>query len=156
MKHKYITILSLLLTGALAVSAQNKITVRDSVSNRDETIEVPEAMTYETDSLLKEWNAQRYLIPDTNCQNPDVNPYFEKEVYMARLKRLPTIMEMPYNEVVQKFIDLYSGNLRKSVSYMLGACNLYIPMFEEALDRYNLPLELKYLPVIESLLILPP
>lgn len=152
MKHKYITILSLLLTGALAVSAQNKITVRDSVSNRDETIEVPEAMTYETDSLLKEWNAQRYLIPDTNCQNPDVNPYFEKEVYMARLKRLPTIMEMPYNEVVQKFIDLYSGNLRKSVSYMLGACNLYIPMFEEALDRYNLPLELKYLPVIESAL----
>ena len=53
MKHKYITILSLLLTGALAVSAQNKITVRDSVSNRDETIEVPEAMTYETDSCLR-------------------------------------------------------------------------------------------------------
>lgn len=71
--------MSLLLTGALAVSAQNKITVRDSVSNRDETIEVPEAMTYETDSLLKEWNAQRYLIPDTNCQNPDVNPYLKRK-----------------------------------------------------------------------------
>lgn len=152
MKSIRITILSLFLTGAVAVTAQSQITVHDSVNRREEVIDVPEAMTYQTDSLLKEWNAKRYLIVDTNCQNPDVNPFFEKEVYMARLKRLPTIMEMPYNEAVQKFIDLYSGSLRRSVSYMLGACNFYMPLFEEALDRYNLPLELKYLPVIESAL----
>ena len=69
-----------------------------------------------------------------------------------RLKRLPTIIEMPYNDVVQKFIDRYSGKLRRSVSYMLGAGNFYMPIFEEALEAYNLPLELKYLPVIESAL----
>ena len=54
--------------------------------------------------------------------------------------------------MVQKFIDRYSGKLRRSVSFMLGASNFYMPIFEEALEAYNLPLELKYLPVIESAL----
>ena len=54
--------------------------------------------------------------------------------------------------MVQKFIDRYSGRLRHSVSYMLGASNFYMPIFEEALETYGLPLELKYLPVIESAL----
>ena len=59
---------------------------------------------------------------------------------------------MPYNQVVQRFIDSYSGRLRRSVSIMLGASNLYMPIFEQALESYGLPLELKYLPVIESAL----
>jgi membrane-bound lytic murein transglycosylase D len=54
--------------------------------------------------------------------------------------------------VVQKFIDRYSGRLRHSISYMLGASNFYMPIFEEALETYRLPLELKYLPIIESAL----
>ena len=66
---------------------------------------------------------------------------------------MPTaIMEMPYNEIVRKFIDMYAGRLRNQVSFMLSACNFYMPIFEEALDAYNLPLELKYLPIIESAL----
>ena len=92
------------------------------------------------------------MMQDTSCNYRDVNPVFDKEVYIDRLKRLPTIIEMPYNDVVQKFIDRYSGKLRRSVSYMLGASNFYMPVFEEALEAYNLPLELKYLPVIESAL----
>ena len=61
-------------------------------------------------------------------------------------------MELAYNDVVRKFIDRYTNNLRRSVSYMLGAANFYMPIFEEALEAYGLPLELKYLPVIESAL----
>ena len=61
-------------------------------------------------------------------------------------------MELAYNDIVQRFIDRYSGRLRYSVSYMLGAANFYMPIFEEALDTYQLPLELKYLPIIESAL----
>lgn len=61
-------------------------------------------------------------------------------------------MEMPYNDIVRKFIDTYTGRLRSQVSFMLSACNFYMPIFEEALDAYNLPLELKYLPIIESAL----
>ena len=82
----------------------------------------------------------------------DVNPVFAKEVYVDRLSRIPSVIEMPHNDVVQKFIDRYSGRLRHSVSYMLGASNFYMPIFEEALEAYNLPLELRYLPVIESAL----
>ena len=144
---------TLLISTASAVAQNTKdIVVHDDKTNKDERIELPEGMTANEDSLLNEWNARLYLIPDTNCNMQDVNPYFEKEVYMQRLERIPSVMEMPYNSVVQKFIDQYSGRLRKSVSYMLGACNFYIPIFEEALDMYGLPLELKYLPVIESAL----
>ena len=82
----------------------------------------------------------------------DVNPEYSKEEYVDRLYRMPCVMEMAYNDVVQKFIDRYSGRLRRSISYMLGASNFYMPIFEEALEMYQLPLELKYLPIIESAL----
>ena len=127
------------------------ITVTDK-DGKSEEIEVPEGLEDNLDSLLHLYNAQTYLMPDTTCNYRDVNPVFETEVYIDRLKRLPTLIEMPYNEVVQKFIDRYSGKLRRSVSFMLGASNFYMPIFEEALEAYNLPLELKYLPVIESAL----
>lgn len=124
--------------------------VLEKENGDEEIFEVPEGMTIELDSLLNEYNAKQYLAPDTSCHMRDVNPVFEREVYMDRLKRLPTAMEMPWNDVVQKFIDRYSGRLRRSVSYMLGASNFYLPIFEQALEVYGLPLELKYLPVIES------
>ena len=127
------------------------ITVTDK-DGKQEEIEVPEGLEDNLDSLLHLYNAQTYMMADTTCKYRDVNPVFEKEVYIDRLKRMPTIIEMPYNEVVQKFIDRYSGKLRRSVSFMLGASNFYMPIFEEALEAYNLPLELKYLPVIESAL----
>lgn len=127
------------------------ITVTDKQGNQEE-IEVPIGLEDNLDSLLHLYNARTYMMQDTSCNYRDVNPVFEKEVYIDRLKRLPTIIEMPYNDVVQKFIDRYSGRLRRSVSYMLGAGNFYMPIFEQALEAYNLPLELKYLPVIESAL----
>ena len=136
------------------MSAQNddtEIIVTDEEGNEEE-FDVPEAMTYELDSLLNLYNAKTYLKPDNNCNMSDVNPVYDKDTYKQRLHRMPTIIEMPYNEVVQQFIDRYSGRLRRSVSYMLGAQNFYIPIFEQALETYGLPLELKYLPVIESAL----
>ena len=129
----------------------NEITVTDYDGN-EETIELPEAMTHDLDSLMNLYLSKKYLTEDEDCQMKDVNPYFGKEVYVDRLSRIPGIIEMPYNEVVQKFIDRYSGRLRHSVSYMLGASNFYMPIFEQALETYQLPLELKYLPVIESAL----
>ena len=71
---------------------------------------------------------------------------------MDRLSRIPSIIEMPYNEAVRKFIDMYAVRLRNKVSFMLAATNFYMPIFEEALDLYDLPQELKYLPIIESAL----
>ena len=137
---------------ATGLWAQNDITVHDDQTGQDEVIALPEGMTYEIDSLLQEWNAKNYLGTDEKCESSDENPEYSKEEYISRLNRLPNVIEMPYNEVVRKFIDQYCTRLRRSVSYMLGANNFYVPIFEEALESYQLPLELKYLPVIESAL----
>lgn len=147
-------VMSFLLGTACVMQAQSEdndteITVTNK-KGKQEIIDIPEAMTYEVDSLLHLYHTQRYLKPSSDCNYPNVNPVFDKEVYKARLKRMPTVIEMSYNDVVQKFIDRYSGKLRRSVSIMLGSANFYMPIFEEALEAYNLPLELKYLPVIES------
>jgi membrane-bound lytic murein transglycosylase D len=116
----------------------------------DITTDLPEGMQENTDSLLRSWNMKQYLLVDTTIQLANVNPYFENAVYADRLKRIPCVMDLTYNEIVQKYIDQYTSRLRHSVSYILAASNLYIPIFEEALAYYKIPLELKYLPVIES------
>lgn len=154
MKKTFLIAAAMMFCMPSIMSAQNddtEIIVTDEEGNEEE-FEVPEAMTYELDSLLNLYNAKTYLKPDNNCNMSDVNPVYDKDTYKQRLHRMPTIIEMPYNEVVQQFIDRYSGHLRRSVSYMLGAQNFYIPIFEQALETYGLPLELKYLPVIESAL----
>ena len=130
---------------------EDEITVIDR-EGHEEVIEFPEAMTYDLDSLLNLYMAKTYLDEPDDCNMKNVNPTYSREEYVDRLSRIPSIMEMAYNDVVQKFIDRYSGRLRHSISYMLGASNFYIPIFEEALEAYQLPLELKYLPIIESAL----
>lgn len=134
-----------------AQNEKDEIIVTDN-DGKEETIDLPEAMNYEVDSLLNLYYSKTYLQQDEDCNYRDENRDYPKKVYIERLSRLPNVMEMPYNEIVQKFIDRYTGRLRHSVSYMLGASNFYIPIFEEALEAYGLPLELKYLPVIESAL----
>ena len=130
---------------------EDEITVIDR-QGHEEVIEFPEAMTYDLDSLLNLYMSKTYLDEADDCNMKNINPEYSKEDYVDRLSRMPTIMEMAYNDVVQKFIDRYSGRLRHSISYMLGASNFYMPIFEEALETYQLPLELKYLPIIESAL----
>lgn len=128
-----------------------EIVITDKDGHED-IIEVPGGMSVDFDELVNQYNAQQYLQTDTTCRMSNENPEYAPEVYMDRLKRMPTAIEMPWNEVVQKFIDRYTGRLRRSVTFMLGASNFYMPIFEQALEVYGLPLELKYLPVIESAL----
>lgn len=154
MKKIYLFIVTLLVISASSLQAQvvdddTEITVTNE-KGENETFDLPEAMTSEIDSLLHLYNTKTYLKRDADCNLPNVNKTYEPDVYKDRLRRLPTIMEMPYNNVVQKFIDRYSNELRNAVGIMLGASNFYMPIFEQALETYNLPLELKYLPVIES------
>ena len=135
----------------VVIPVEDEITVTDKQGN-EELIEFPEAMTYDLDSLLNLYMSRTYLTGTNDCEMKDVNPTYPREVYIERLSRIPSVMELAYNDVVQKFIDRYTGRLRYSVSYMLGAMNFYMPVFEEALEAYQLPLELKYLPIIESAL----
>ena len=149
---------ALLLTGCLLFSrpamAQESVNVviNENGTELTETIDLPLSMTYPLDSLLNDWKAKTYIDLGKDCSTSQVNPQFSDSVYIDRLSRMPVIMEMPYNDIVRKFIDTYTVRLRSQVSFMLSACNFYMPIFEEALDAYGLPLELKYLPIIESAL----
>ncbi len=151
MKKYKIWIAALVMAVATPAIAQNEQTITVTNENgTNEQIGVPESMTQQIDSLLQLYNAKLYLHPDSDCHFPDVNPIYDKQTMIERLAQLPTVIELPYNEVVRSFIDRYTTDLRQSVSYMLGAQNFYMPIFEEALEAYGLPLELKYLPIIES------
>ncbi|MBQ1774046.1 MAG: transglycosylase SLT domain-containing protein [Prevotella sp.] len=153
MNRKAIFIITALMLCAGFAQAQNDEDEIEVITDEGalDVIDVPVGMMLEVDSLLNLYNARNYL-QEENCNYRDVNPEFPRETYIERLQRIPSIMEMPYNEVVRKFIDRYAVKLRRSVGYMLGASNFYMPIFEQALETYNLPLELKYLPVIESAL----
>lgn len=156
MNYKRLIYTTILLSAVSFMQAQVRVSVDEVIVDNgfgeEEEIEFPEAMSADVDSLLNLYHAKTYLDNDMDCRMKDVNPVFAPEVYVDRLKRLPTVMEMAYNDVVQTFIDRYTGRLRHSVSYMLGAANFYMPIFEEALETYQIPLELKYLPIIESAL----
>lgn len=152
MKKIFIGLLTLLSTSALyAQQTEQSITVR-SASGTDQVIDLPEGMLSTTDSLYLDWISKNYINLGENCTSTATNPVVSDSVYIDRLQRIPAIIEMPYNEVVRKFIDMYATRLRQKVAFMLSANNFYMPIFEEALDLYDLPQELKYLPVIESAL----
>lgn len=119
---------------------------------QEEAIEVPESMESDMDSLYWDWLSKNHLSLDTECQMTATSPVVNDSVYIDRLSRIPSVIEMPYNEPVKKLIEAYTTRLRSKVSFMLAAANFYMPIFEEALDAYDLPLELRYLPVVESAL----
>ena len=118
----------------------------------DDSLVVLESMSGELDSLLNSWYAQTYLMVDTTCTSTATNPIFSDTVYNDRLANLPCVVPMIYNQVVKSHIDRYASKLRHQVSYMLGMMEYYEPLIEQALDVYDVPNELKYLPVVESAL----
>jgi membrane-bound lytic murein transglycosylase D len=73
-------------------------------------------------------------------------------VYINRLDEMQSAIQLSYNKIVRNYIELYTVRRRAQMSSMLGLAEYYFPIFEELLDAYELPLELKYLPVIESAL----
>ena len=132
-----------LMIGLLGTQAQ---------TNKEDLSEFPETMLSDMDSLYWDWQSKNLLSIDENCRMLPEGPKVSDSVYIDRLSRIPSIIEMPFNDVVKKYIEAYTGRLRNKVSFMLAAANFYMPMFEEALEAYDLPMELKYLPIIESAL----
>ncbi len=97
-------------------------------------------------------NANQYQNWNTYSDS-DV-PFFTDSVYRARISHMndQSPFEYVYNGEVKKFIEMYSVRKRKLTARILGLAQIYFPLFEEQLDKYNMPLELKYLAVIESAL----
>lgn len=81
-------------------------------------------------------------------------PEFPDSVYRQRIEYLASQTTLPlvYNQHVKPFIELYALRRRGLTGRLLGLAHVYFPLFEETLDKYNMPLELKYLAMIESAL----
>ena len=81
-------------------------------------------------------------------------PVFSDSIYRERIAQMndESPFEFVYNGDVKKFIELYAVRKRKLTARILGLAQIYFPLFEEQLDKYDMPLELKYLAVIESAL----
>lgn len=113
---------------------------------------IPESLDSDIDSLLHSWHVQYFTKREDYCHDDEENVYFPDSVYACRLASLPRIIPMPYNNVVRDCIDLYTERRRNLVRYMLGMADYYFPIIEEVLDKHGLPIELKYLAVVESAL----
>ena len=113
---------------------------------------LPESLDANMNELLEGWHAKHFSNTEDFCEDGDVNPYFSDSIYKLRMRNIPTVIPMTYNETVRKCIDLYAGRLRKTMRYMMGMADFYFPMMEQKLDANELPLELKYLAVVESAL----
>ncbi|SFK28582.1 lytic transglycosylase domain-containing protein [Proteiniphilum acetatigenes] len=117
---------------------------------QDNAIVYPESMTEKLSDLLRNWQLD-LSNAEIDCKRGQ-NVVFHDSVYIKKLHNLPSEMELSFNSVVKNYIEMYAVRKREQVSYMLALGDYYFPMFEQALDRHGLPLELKYLPVIESAL----
>ncbi len=91
---------------------------------------------------------------NTKKWKPEEIPSYDNAHYAAAFQKMDQAspFHFVYNEPVKAYIDAYAVKNREKVSRMLGLAELYYPLFEETLDRYDLPLELKHLAIVESAL----
>ena len=107
------------------------------------------------DSMMHTWYVENsfpvdslnavYAADSTSEAVPD-------SIYVQRLQSLDSYIALPYNDMVKKLINFYFNRRKGMVSVMMGLSNYYFPLFEETLAKYDLPAELKYMPIIESAL----
>ena len=109
------------------------------------------------DSLMQIWWVQESIGSDSmiSVLADDVLPFVPElhdSIYINRLEKIPSLVNLTYNNVVRGYIHTYTIRQRSKLEVMLGLTDYYFPMFEEIFDLYGMPLELKYLAVIESAL----
>ena len=169
-KGKYRFLLPALFLSALSLCGQaqsNQLKVasvdntkhnkQDSLINSPDSICVKnlnKILSDKLDSLVNTWYAKNAFKVDTtkfSTLSDSLISAIPDSVYVNRLKNLDSYISLPFNETVKHIISFYNRRPTQ-VSIMMGLSNYYFPLFEEILAKYNLPLELKYLPIIESAL----
>ena len=136
------------MSGAPRAPKGNVLDVKESIT--DSNIVCPESFETDTQKLLESWYMKNYTATDDKYLSSDVKTTDDQ--IRQRLSQLPTVIEMPFNSIVRTYIDRYTQRGRAQVAATLGLANYYMPIFEQALEEAGLPLELKYLPVVESAL----
>lgn len=130
-------------------SGANVLDLKESIT--DNSIVYPESFETDTRKLLESWYLKNYTATDNRYEGTQPVKATDAEI-VKRLSALPTVIEMPFNQVVRSYIERYTERGRAQVGVILGLNLYYGPIFEQALEARGLPLELRYLPVIESAL----
>ena len=131
---------------AISASAVSSILeIKHSIT--DDNIIAPESFETQTRLLEENFYLKNYVVPGMDM---GTNLTASPSEYEVRLTKLPTEIELPYNSIVGKFIDMYLTKRRSLVADMLALHNYYGRMFVEELLKEGMPTELQYLPVIES------
>ena len=123
----------------------------------DKTVDsIPEDFIRKTDYLYTVWyfnRRQSDFISDEDRYGMSSAAWIPDSVYLMRIDSLNSAIRLSFNSIVRSYIEFYfSSRYRERLSEMLGLSFYYFPIFEAELDAVCLPLELKYLPVIESAL----
>ena len=120
----------------------------DTLSLKDSTL------LSNTDSLLSIWYHHRrvreYEAPDYDMDSVSFDSNVSDSTMIERLKKMNSFITLPFNETVKNYMILYSEKMPRRMGHILGLSSYYMPIFEEVFDKYGLPLELKYLAIIES------
>jgi len=148
--YKYLCIAAVAGACAPLAFAQSVRDVSEALKTPD--LIVPQSFETDTKAMLEDWYLQNYVILDYDVDGKPQEQVSD-EVLIDRLSKIPSIIEMPLNGPVRNMINFYAGRKRQLVENMLGLSIYYMPIFEEALERYGMPNELRYLPVIESALV---
>ena len=147
--------LFVLMYSAHATAPKDSLNAKSGVVLREDDPEIAAIDRILVASYLNHFcfSADEELLNAYGYQK-DLVPSFTPEVVAARMSILDqnTPFDLVYNKTVQGFIDLYSVRRRDLTSKVIGASELYFPMFEEALARHGIPMEMKYLAIVESAL----
>ena len=131
----------------LAVYEENEDKSAAGINPEDYTAEV-------SDSLLNLWyvhnKANSEEIEEYDMDSVRFQSNVPDEVYIERIRQMNSFISLPYNDVVKNYIILYSEKMPAKMANILGLCKYYMPIFEEILNRYDMPEELKAMAVIES------
>ena len=110
----------------------------------------------EIDSLVEAWailhqaQAEKQFF-DTYAGDDDTTKSLPVDsLYKQRLLDMVSPVHLPYNYIVRNFINQYLNGRWSSLSSVLALSKYYFPIIEEELHAAGLPLELRYLPIIES------
>lgn len=160
---RYLVVAAMLLGSCMeAISARvgrDSIVVADSIPEEQMVLEdsIPQSFVERLDYYYKGWYADKrlqtaYADSLTIMADSMRAVVCSDSLYLARLDSLQSAVPLSFNDIVRNYIELYTVKRRLQVANMLGVGEYYFPIFEEALDAECMPLELKYLPVIESAL----
>ncbi|BAX80380.1 lytic transglycosylase domain-containing protein [Labilibaculum antarcticum] len=145
--RKYLLLVLIFLAFANQADAQSPFSIL-SKEKPENIEEINQRLIHFTSEILKE------DLPENEVLDANYIPVFTDEVYQKRMDELnsQSPIQLDFKPIVRRYIDAYAIKHREKTAKIIERSELYFPLFEEYLDKYQLPLELKYLSVIESAL----